>query len=125
MLESLDKLTKLIDDSTLIFPGHEYTLVNLNFGLYVLGEDDKPDFQERYEAVLTARQNRQPTCPETMAMQKRFNLFLRHNDDEVLKKLAEKTKTPEETLLQNRHLIFGLLRKLRDQVCRLKFEDLI
>lgn len=50
MLESFEKLLSIIDDRTLVFPGHEYTLINLQFTLYVLPDD--PEILQCFESAL-------------------------------------------------------------------------
>ena len=50
MLESFEKLLNMIKDETLIFPGHEYTLINLQFTLFVLPDD--PNILQCFESAL-------------------------------------------------------------------------
>ena len=76
MWKSLQKILELPDD-TRIYPGHEYTKANAEFCLSI--DPDNSDLKERYEQVMLAAHNNQPTIPVTLAIEKKTNAFLRVN----------------------------------------------
>ncbi|SUB24599.1 hydroxyacylglutathione hydrolase [Avibacterium avium] len=73
MFDSLQRL-KALPDSTIVCPAHEYTLSNLKFAEKVL---PKSTFLTDYVAKIAAlRQQRQPSLPTTLGLEKRVNPFL-------------------------------------------------
>ncbi|MFZ7202091.1 hydroxyacylglutathione hydrolase [Avibacterium avium] len=73
MFDSLQRL-KALPDSTIVCPAHEYTLSNLKFAEKVL---PKSAFLTDYVAKIAAlRQQRQPSLPITLGLEKRINPFL-------------------------------------------------
>ncbi|MCL6269838.1 hydroxyacylglutathione hydrolase [Sansalvadorimonas sp. 2012CJ34-2] len=85
MRESLTKLSNL-PDNTLVYCAHEYTQANLNFARAV--EPENTDLQERYQQVLTLREQSRPTVPSRIVDERKTNPFLRA-DVELVRKAAE------------------------------------
>lgn len=79
MISSLGKLTSL-PSSTLIYPGHEYTMDNVKFSKYVLGNQNK-----NLNELETFSKVNNITCGKfTIADELKFNPFLRLNDPNIL-----------------------------------------
>lgn len=76
MWESLRRLASWPDRTTL-WCAHEYTASNARFTLSV---DDRPETAAHAEAIFAARERGQPTVPTTLAIERRFNPFLRAED---------------------------------------------
>lgn len=76
MWDSLRRLAAWPDRTT-IWCAHEYTASNARFTLSV---DDRPETQAHAEAIFAARERGEPTVPTTLAIEKRFNPFLRARD---------------------------------------------
>ena len=74
MFSSLERLAALPDD-TLVYCGHEYTLSNAEFCLSVDAENAA--LRGRYDDVVRARENHQPTIPVSLGVEKQTNVFLR------------------------------------------------
>lgn len=77
MLRSLDRLSHLPDD-VLLWPGHEYSLANLEFAAQL--EPNNATVQEKFRHFAQLRKSRRPTCPSTMGEEKQYNPFLRTGD---------------------------------------------
>jgi hydroxyacylglutathione hydrolase len=84
MLNSLDKLTALPDD-TLVYCAHEYTLSNLRFALEI--EPDNPQLQQRMRAEQAKRQQGVATVPSRLDLEKQTNPFLRAREATVYQRL--------------------------------------
>ncbi len=84
MISSLAKLASLPEE-TLVFAAHEYTLSNLKFALEI--EPDNPDLLKRWQDDTIKRNQKEPTLPSTIALEKKTNPFLRHAEPDVLKQL--------------------------------------
>jgi hydroxyacylglutathione hydrolase len=80
MLTSLNKLTKLPDD-TKVFCAHEYTQANLNFALTV--EPTNENLQNYSKKVKELRANNQATIPTSIGIEKQINPFLRSQEHAV------------------------------------------
>jgi hydroxyacylglutathione hydrolase len=102
MVNSLTKLRKL-PDNTNVWCAHEYTLNNLKFALTV--EGDNPELQERYNQVVTFRQQNQPTVPSLLGIEKQTNPFLRWDQASI--KSALELEEPTR--------VFARLRGMKDQ----------
>ena len=74
MLASLDKLSDFPDDA-LVYCGHEYTSVNLNFARTV--DPDNEDLAKRLQRVMTDRAQGKATVPSTLGEERKTNPFLR------------------------------------------------
>lgn len=78
--ESLKRLREL-QEKTLIYCAHEYTLGNLEFACHV--EPSHGPTRKRLELVREQRENGIPTVPTTVGEEKRTNIFLRADEPEM------------------------------------------
>ncbi|MDJ0600557.1 MAG: hydroxyacylglutathione hydrolase [Crocosphaera sp.] len=101
MVQSITKLRNL-PDNTRIWCAHEYTLSNLKFAVTV--DKDNSDLQTRYQGVIKARENNQPTVPSLLGEEKKTNPFLRW-DQPALQKL---------TGMNDPGRVFGKIRGMKD-----------
>lgn len=103
MRESLNKI-KDLDESTLVYCGHEYTQSNLHFAATV--EPDNADIKARITLVDKQLSDGLPTIPATIGIEKATNPFLRDTYEHVHNKVAgycEKTLTsPAEVFTELR-----------------------
>ncbi|MFN4288713.1 MAG: hydroxyacylglutathione hydrolase [Brevundimonas sp.] len=79
MFESL-RLTDAWPGETRIYCAHEYTLSNARFALSV---DERPEMKAHADAINALRASDQPTVPTTLAVERRFNPFLRADSAEA------------------------------------------
>ncbi len=107
MMDSLKQLAQL-DDSTLIYPAHEYTQANIKFALEV--EPNNFTLQQYSEKVQQLRANNQNTLPSTIKQEKAINPFLRVNEPEIAQNLNHHFQQPTDEKLTN----FTLLRQWKD-----------
>jgi hydroxyacylglutathione hydrolase len=80
MAASLDKLAAL-DDATLVYCTHEYTLSNLRFALAV--EPDNSELKSYFERSRAKRDADQITLPSNIELERKVNPFLRCSADTV------------------------------------------
>lgn len=73
-MDSLDKLCAL-PLGTLLYPGHEYTINNLDFVLYVDPENEAA--AKKMEWAIDRRCARLPTCPSRLEEEFTYNPYLR------------------------------------------------
>ena len=71
--ETLQKFKRLDDDIN-VYPGHEYTEINLRFAYDM--QPDNGKFSKALEEVRELRAKGQPTLPTTLGREKEINLFL-------------------------------------------------
>jgi hydroxyacylglutathione hydrolase len=64
-------------DATVLYGAHEYTAANARFALSI---DDRPEMKAHAEMIFAMRARGEPTEPTTLAVEKRFNPFLRARD---------------------------------------------
>ncbi|MET4685344.1 hydroxyacylglutathione hydrolase [Brevundimonas faecalis] len=76
MWDSLNRIAAWPETTTL-YCAHEYTASNARFALSL---DDRPEMQAHAEAIFAARERGEPTVPTTVAVERRFNPFLRAAD---------------------------------------------
>ncbi len=74
MFKSLRKLADL-PETTAVYCTHEYTLANLDFA--VAAEPANQRLQERTTAARATRQQKKPTLPSSIALERATNPFLR------------------------------------------------
>ena len=101
------QLAKL-SDATLVYPGHDYIVNNLNFTL-----DREPDNAHAQE--LRARVQGQDTnkaLVTTLGLEKEINTFFRLHNPTVVARLRE--KFPDLPEKPNEHDVFVRLRELRN-----------
>ncbi|PIK44805.1 putative hydrolase PNKD [Apostichopus japonicus] len=85
MISSLDKICEL-DDTTLVWPGHEYAKDNLEFARSI--EPENAAISEKLSWVKGQRLERNITSPSTVAEEKSYNPFLRTREGSVLTSLG-------------------------------------
>lgn len=105
MFASFCKINALPDD-TLICCAHEYTSGNIKFALSLLPED--PDLNEYYRKVNELRAKNQKTLPTTLKSERRINVFLRTQDNDLIEVINK------ETTLQQASARFAWLRSKKD-----------
>ena len=107
MYVSLNKIRNLPDE-TRIYCAHEYTLANLKFALSV--EPDNADITARLKHSEALRKEHIPTVPDTLAVEKKTNPFLRTSVDSVIKAAASHAGHD----LNNGTAVFAAVRKWKD-----------
>ncbi len=107
MLHSLDKLMEL-PDSTQVYCAHEYTEKNLKFAHKI--EANNQALNRRIQDIAEKRQRSEPTVPETLAVEKATNPFLRCDQLEIADQLKHTTPGLQPSRLE----IFTALRHQKD-----------
>lgn len=111
MLKSLDSLLSL-PDNTLVWPGHEYALDNLQFAESV--EPENEQILSKLQTVTEMRKTRQCTCPSTLGEEKQYNPFLRTN--ELLSVLGLEAESEDSVAKDKiRAKALALLRERKDK----------
>jgi hydroxyacylglutathione hydrolase len=111
MLRSLDCMCQLPDE-TLLWPGHEYTLTNLQFAASL--EPNNIIVMNKLSKTIDRRLSRQATCPSTIGAEKLYNPFLRTQDDKLLAALQLKpTTTAANTFVSRSQLRIVALAECR------------
>lgn len=90
MHEALSRFAQL-DDDTLVFGAHEYTLANLKFALAV--ESDNSTLEALFIECQRARELDRPTLPSTIGREKAINPFMRTHLDSVQRGAADQGDT--------------------------------
>lgn len=93
---------KSLNQSTLIFPGHEYTYDNLKFAVTV--EPSNVILQEKLSSVRKLRLKRMCTVPASLSEELQYNPFLRTNVTNIQAAVSS----------TNELLVLKELRKLKD-----------
>ncbi|KAH7929764.1 Metallo-hydrolase/oxidoreductase [Leucogyrophana mollusca] len=106
MNAALKKLGAL-DDSTLVYNGHEYTAGNLAFAKSI--DPDSPGIQELAQFVEDNKGF--TTGKSTIGHEKRWNVFMRLNSDAVKSKTGYADSDPED-------LVISKLRELKNNFRR-------
>lgn len=76
-----------LDDDVLVYPGHEYTLSNLEFA--AVQEPDNQDIQDALIEVKQLREKGQNTLSSSIGREKKINLFLQAQSLEEFIELRE------------------------------------
>lgn len=105
MYVSLGRIA-MLDESTKVYFGHEYTEVNMAFALAV--EKDNPEVRERFDRVKELRGLNFPTSPSTVLDEKRTNPFLRCDEQTVRNGLGDRAGRLDSVE------VFRLLREQRN-----------
>jgi len=105
MYQSFKKISALPDE-TLICCAHEYTLANMKFAISILPHDR--EINDYYHKVNELRAKNQKTLPVTLKNERLINLFLRTDDDDLIKEIDK------ETNLQHSIQRFAWLRSKKD-----------
>lgn len=85
MHSSLSSLAQL-DDATLVFCGHEYTVTNLKFAASV--DPTNVNVEQKLQWAIRRVEAGLPTVPSSIGDEKRINPFMRNNVDDVKKALG-------------------------------------
>jgi hydroxyacylglutathione hydrolase len=83
-MESLRMLREL-PEKTLLFCGHEYSLLNTSFALSL--QSDSIELSERLNNIRTLLDSSLPAVPTSIEFEKKCNPFLRWDDPELRKRL--------------------------------------
>ncbi|KAK3108599.1 hypothetical protein FSP39_011695 [Pinctada imbricata] len=94
MLQSLDKLSQFKAD-TLVWPGHEYALDNLDFSCHL--DPDNVSAQDKLAWSKEQREKSLCTCPTTLEEELSFNPFLRTKEESVLRAVGMVTDSNFQT----------------------------
>ncbi|MGN7614003.1 hydroxyacylglutathione hydrolase C-terminal domain-containing protein, partial [Magnetococcales bacterium HHB-1] len=78
------------------FPAHEYTLDNLRFARTL--EPDNQGLDDLFEEAANKIDQDQPTLPNTLAREKRYNPFLRCDEEAFVNHIGLKNSAPEQVL---------------------------
>ena len=106
MWNSLQKLAAL-PDSTLVYPGHDYTEENYEFALTI--EPENKTVQTLLADIRKMQNQGKPTVPSTIAQEKQTNVFLRANTPAIKTAINMLNASDAETFaeLRKRKNIFG------------------
>lgn len=107
MFHSLNRL-KQLNGECLIYPGHEYTLKNLNFAHFI--EPQNKFLAHRIKKETDKWQSKNNTLPTLMKDELNTNPFLRCEEAPVIHSISEKIGRQVESGLD----CFTQLRKLKD-----------
>ena len=102
MWKSLSKLRGLPDE-TKIYCGHEYTLSNGKFISSIYPSDE---IESKIDRLKSLDKQNIPSIPSTIGDEKRLNIFLKADDEDLINSLGLTGKSPEE--------VFGHIRNLKD-----------
>jgi hydroxyacylglutathione hydrolase len=103
-------LLKQLDDSTLLYPGHDYRLKNLSFAQSL--EPENKLISEKLKELDEFQSENLP--PVTLREEKLVNPFLRLSSKEIRQKVLVETLGLSENNVSDREL-FKYLRLMRDQ----------
>ena len=107
MLNSLEKLTQFSSDS-LIYCGHEYTMVNLNFAKQL--EPSNQDLLDRFAKVESLRAKGLPSVPSTLAEERNTNPFLRCGVETFVQQVAQSHQLTDTSPEK----VFAFIREMRN-----------
>ena len=107
MYRSLEKL-RALPDETLLYCAHEYTQASLRFAR--VAEPDNADIEARASEVAALRQQRRPTVPATMRLEKATNPFLRSHVPQLATAAAQFVGQP----LKSPAEVLGAVRRWKD-----------
>lgn len=106
MYQSIQKIAALPDD-TQICCAHEYTLSNLKFAHHIWPENEA--ITQYLKKITQMRDKHQPTVPTTLKTERKINVFLQCDNQQLQKKLQVNIQNPPL------RAVFTLLRQLKDQ----------
>lgn len=107
MLGSLEKIAGCEPD-TLVYCGHEYTVVNLNFARKI--EPENQDIVKRLEKVEEQRAQGKPSVPSTFDEELKTNPFLRCKEPSLVAQLEYRHDIADK----NAEAVFAFIRGLRN-----------
>tara|TARA_B100000579_G_C22793164_1_gene835650 strand:+ start:105 stop:869 length:765 start_codon:yes stop_codon:yes gene_type:complete len=94
MKNSLKKL-KDLPDNTNVFCGHEYTLSNAKFCIYL--QPNNVHIKKKYDQIFKLRKNGDFTIPFKLGEEKKLNPFLQCDNKDFKKSLGLENKNQTET----------------------------
>ncbi len=108
LYDTFEQQLEKLDDTTLIYPGHDYLINNLRFTL-----DREPD-NEAARQMIADYENQNPNnaLVTTLAQEREINTFFRLTSPSVIARLAE--QYPEIGEQPNPRAVFLKLRELRN-----------
>lgn len=86
MFKNLHHTIGKMSDDTIVFPGHEYTVANLEFAVWVDPSNDV--LSQKYVWSQERRAGLFPTVPSTLAEEKSYNPFMRTTNPDIINRLA-------------------------------------
>lgn len=108
MYEALNLTIKKLPAATRVYFGHEYTAHNLKFAHFI--EPGNQAVSRRLEEVTAERASGQPSTPSTLATEFATNPFLRCEEPEIVRTVAEKFFSEDLDPLS----VFTVLRRQKD-----------
>lgn len=102
MHKSLIEILGNLPGKTKVYCGHEYAIVNLKYALHV--EPDNEDIKEKMAWAQSKRSKQEATVPSTIEDEKKYNPFMRVNEESVQRHAGE--SDPIATM--------GMLRREKD-----------
>lgn len=103
-----------LHSNTLIFPGHEYTVSNLEFAVWV--DPDNSVAQEKLNWSRERRAGKFPTIPTTLEEERAYNPFMRVHQQSVLARLGRILSLPSSGSDAERGAnVMDALRTLKNQ----------
>lgn len=108
MYEALNLTIKKLPAATRVHFGHEYTAHNLKFAHFI--EPGNQAVSRRLEAVTAERASGQPTTPSTLAIECATNPFLRCEEPEIVRTVADRFFSEDLDPLS----VFTVLRRQKD-----------
>lgn len=110
MTDALHGVLGTLPNSTLVYPGHEYTEKNLRFALSLTPNHQAT--QKRAERVGELRAKGLPSVPSVMGEERETNPFLRAGEP-ALQQVAKQQDPSVD--VQNLSQVFAVLRSMRDR----------
>ncbi len=110
MYKNLVKTIGEMPDESFLFPGHEYTVANLEFSQWV-----EPENSEIRNKSIWAKQQREEgksTVPSTLGEEKLINPFMRVGNEKILPAIRERVKQYLPT--ENPESAISVLHALRE-----------
>lgn len=105
-LQSLNKL-RALNDATQVFCAHEYTLANIAFAKAV--EPKNIALEQRLQQCRQLRQQKLPTVPSTIGLEKQCNPFLRTSEPDVISQALNQGACSDQSVD-----VFATLREWKD-----------
>lgn len=102
MYNALIEILSALPNDTKVYCGHEYTVNNLKFAQHV--EPDNQDIKSKMEWAKNQQSKNEATVPSTIGEEKKYNPFMRVQEEEVKK--HAKNENPVQTM--------GFLRREKD-----------
>lgn len=111
MLENIQNVVTRFNSKTLLWPGHEYTALNLRFAAHV--EKQNEEIQSQLQIVQTRRANKQSTVPSSISWEQKCNPYFRVDKPTVVEFVKENYLMIKGNEATDVNVMEGL-RKLKD-----------